>query len=321
MPARSVNRRAQLLRATLSPKLAGKTLQHYLATAVKAPLDLDKTALESAQFGTLRINSDPKTKGGVLLLKIVGHAGSEQATTVPLKRSAATKEESAAAPPKDTAFKNCDFFLAVRDDWVMGIGHHMRIETAVKYIRQLLVTNLKEPLHAAMDTAEVFNYNTAKKLESEGLRSLDFTATLMTPTVHKLKEDALRGPVKSLVAGLKKTLGAVAKQDADPAALADLSVAVSISVNNGIHGNLHAQQAIYTAAKGLLSESEENDDGGIVASIVTKKGSRIALSSATVSKPYRLQLRANENSLIDLEVWAALEDFDGYVKSLSPMTV
>lgn len=321
MATRFVNRRAQLLRATLSPKLASKTLQHYLAAAVKAPLDLDTTALPSAQFGTLRINSEPKTKGGVLLLKIVGHAGSEHATTVPLKRDAATEEEYAAAPPDDTAFKNSDFFLAVRDDWIMGIGHHMRIETAVKYIRQWLTATLNEPLHAAMDTSEIFNYDTAKKLESEGLRSLDFTATLMTPTIHKLKEDQLRGPIKSLVAGLKKTLGAVANNDADPAALADLAVDVSISVTNGIHGNLQAQQAIFTAAKGLLADTEENDDDGIVASIVTKKGSRIALSSATVSKPYRLQLRENENSLIDLDVWTALEEFDGYVNSLNPMTV
>lgn len=318
--ARQVHRRAQLLRVTFPQGLKGKTLQEYLAIALKAPLSLDKTEFASAKFGALRINSAPKnsTAGG-LCLKIVGHAAEEKATTVPVKLATAKKEESSAKPPKLQSYKNCDFFLIVRGNFLMGLGDHMRIETAVKYLRQLLQVKLNDSRFAAIDASAIFTYDTAKRLKNEGVRAIEFDASLSSAAVEKLHDEKYRGPIKNMLSGLSNTMSAVLSKDIDAAALADVNVSVTVSVRGGIKGSDLAQKAVERAANDLLTDTTEDVKDPISARIVTKDGNRISLSSATIGKDYKLHRRLNENSVRDIDAWEALEDFDSQVRGLGSL--
>lgn len=318
--ARKVTKRAQLLRVFHSPQAQGKTLQAYIEEAVPSSLDLDLTEIVSAQFGAIRLNESPTASAqGGLKLKIVGHAPGEMATTVPVKLKGARKNEGAIKAPVQDSFKNGDFFLIVKDDEILGFGDHMRAESMIRYLRQLLTGLLNNPVHAAMWTTNVFAYDAAQQLGREGIRALKFDASLSAATADTVDNPGFRGPVKKLTHAFFRTFDSIIKEEVDANELADVHVAISISVANGIHGSDLANSAVAQAAETMLKDEVEAPQDGVIASIETKQGNRISIAEATVGKNYRLSRRTNENSLVDLEAWEALEDFHCHVVALGEM--
>lgn len=315
---RPIYKRVQLMRVHFSTALTG-TLQSYLEAATAAPLDLDETEYPSAQFGAVRLNEPlVASKNGGIRLKIVGHALGEYATTVPRKVALASSPESAAAAPVDQSFKNGDFFLVVRGDYIVGMGDHMRVETAVRYIRELLAKRLNNPAFASLTTSSVFKYDAAQQLQNEGLGSIEFDATMAAAALDKVKDDQEKSAVRAFVDRFVEQVKAVGTLDPDPQALAGVRVNISVSVVGGVRGNDMAKKLLDAAAEDLLAVDADKTPE-VSATIVTKQGNPISIGEATVGSIYRVKRRERESSLRDSEVWDALEDFDTKVVSLGDL--
>ena len=317
--SRKVNRRAQLLVATMPPPLAQHTLQQHLQGALQPPVDLDATEKASSQFGALRLNQQPQaSRRGGIRLKIVGHAPEEHATTVPLRLSTAAQDESAAIPPDQQSFKNGDFFLIVRGNHILGFGDHMRIETAVSFLRSLLATRYQNSQYAALSVSNVFNYDAGQQLAAEGVRAIEFDASLSAAAGDVMADSAFKGPVKRFVGEISEQFKALFVADVDAAQLADVRIGITIGVEGGVRGAELANSAVFSAANQLL-DHPENEVPEVAASIRTKQGNSVSLASATVGKLYKLTRRPNENSMIDLDAWEALENFDDHVTALGDL--